>query len=206
MHQQPKRFVSVPDLQNIIGIVSQLIIRRLSSLYKPTQQRQKFFICMRHLYLIRHAEAAERLLNQTDAERTLTTKGLRDAQLLGQYLRSFAIDRIFFSNATRTTQTAHQINESLHLPTADLIKTGAMYHADVHTLFELLQSVNKRFIHVAMVGHNPTVSAFASVLCNANVPTLSPAQVVALDFHAATWQEVVLQTGTLKFIYDPGKR
>jgi hypothetical protein len=29
---------------------------------------------------------------------------------------------------------------------------------------------------------------------------------VALDFHAATWQEVVLQTGTLKFIYDPGKR
>ncbi|MFM8911304.1 MAG: phosphohistidine phosphatase SixA [Flammeovirgaceae bacterium] len=160
---------------------------------------------MRHLYLIRHAEAANRLPHQTDLDRTLTAKGLKDAQRVGLYLREHKLERIYYSNAVRTTQTAFAINDALRLSHDSLVKSTAIYHADVITLLELIQSIEEEVHFVAVVAHNPTVSALASELSIDRVPSFSPGQVVALAFEVDSWREVRPESSQLDFVYDPSK-
>jgi phosphohistidine phosphatase len=161
---------------------------------------------MRQLYLIRHAEAANRLLIQTDLERTLTAKGLLDAQRLGHYLAQHAIDQIIYSHAVRTTQTAHAINQSLQLASGRLVKSSALYHADVTTLLHVAQAIEDHVSKVAMVAHNPTISALASTLSRERVTPFSPAQVVALAFNIDSWNQLRQQSGQLRFVYVPGEK
>ncbi len=161
---------------------------------------------MRQLYLIRHAEAANRLLNQTDLERTLTAKGLLDAQRLGHYLSQHPIDKILYSHAVRTAQTALAINQSLQLPSERLVKSSVLYHADVMTLLHVAQSIENHVSKVAVVAHNPTISALASTLSLERVPTFSPTQVVALAFNIDNWNHLSQQSGQLSFVYVPGEK
>jgi phosphohistidine phosphatase len=161
---------------------------------------------MRQLYLIRHAEAANRLLNQSDLDRTLTAKGLLDAQRVGQYLSRHSIDKILYSHAVRTTQTAFAINQSLQLPSERMISSTELYHADVTTLLHIAQAIEDYVSEVAIVAHNPTISAFASSLSLETVPTFSPAQVVALEFNIDSWAQLREQSGQLRFVYVPDKK
>ncbi len=160
---------------------------------------------MRNLYLIRHAETANRLVNQTDAERSLTANGTTEAQLLGQYLSQHKIEKILFSGAVRTAQTTLAINEALQLPPERLVRCDAMYYADVATLLDIIQSIDDCCTHVALVAHNPGISALASVVCSVKVPTFSPAQVVALVFEVGAWQQIAPHAGQLRFVYRPAK-
>jgi phosphohistidine phosphatase len=156
------------------------------------------------LYLIRHAKAEDRLNHQLDIHRQLTSGGLNDAKLIGNffYTNHHPIDMLMHSHAARTTQTALAINESLRLPAERLIIEKDIYHADTPALIRIIQSTKNNFIrHLALVGHNPTITDCASALCKEHVPPFAPAQVVALTFEEDDWQKIVLHSGLLKFVY-----
>ena len=65
------------------------------------------------VYLIRHGEKASKKENVMDIE--LTTKGIRQAELVARRLADEAIERIYASDMTRAVQTAEKINELLNV-------------------------------------------------------------------------------------------
>jgi len=68
---------------------------------------------IRHLYLVRHAEAEPE--RTTDAERRLTEKGKRQAEKLGRFClqQGLAVDAIFSSPLVRAVQTAEPVAQAL---------------------------------------------------------------------------------------------
>ncbi len=69
---------------------------------------------MKTLYLLRHATAANAAPPQmSDYDRTLSAKGIREAQTVGRYMKSNKMlpDFVLSSSALRTTQTARDRHE-----------------------------------------------------------------------------------------------
>lgn len=85
------------------------------------------------LYLVRHGESMSQAgLNDTlpaelAADTPLSPKGLREAELLGEYLSSFPIDHIVSSSLRRSLNTAYEVIKRQP-------ENGAKY-AEVHKLF-----------------------------------------------------------------------
>lgn len=67
------------------------------------------------LYLIRHGESkgntgeTDGLTDELKEDAPLTEKGIRQAQLLGEYLKDLKIDALFSSGLRRALSTAHEI-------------------------------------------------------------------------------------------------
>jgi phosphohistidine phosphatase len=158
----------------------------------------------RTLYLIRHAEAADKLALQSDRDRALTKNGEWDAREVGKYFlkNKIQLDAIHHSPAVRTSQTAKCINESLQLPSQRLISVDAVYHAHSEILLALTRFFDNEYSHVALIGHNPAISAYASELTIEDVPDFSPATVVAIDFEIDGWSDIEFKKGKVKFIFN----
>jgi 8-oxo-dGTP diphosphatase len=65
------------------------------------------------LYLIRHAQAGDRLIGSSDLYRPLSPKGHRRAKQLAKMLQDRGITRILSSPATRCVQTVEPLADGL---------------------------------------------------------------------------------------------
>ena len=64
----------------------------------------------RFLYLMRHAQSADKQPGQADKERELTLKGMQDATLIGRYLHDQKkIPKIFLSSTANRAKTTTQL-------------------------------------------------------------------------------------------------
>ncbi len=67
------------------------------------------------LYLVRHGESkgntgeTDGLSEELKADAPLTEKGIKEAELLGEYLKDLKIDALFSSGLRRALRTAHEI-------------------------------------------------------------------------------------------------
>jgi phosphohistidine phosphatase len=154
----------------------------------------------RVLYLIRHAQASEGSTNQTDLQRVLTQKGEDDAKELGRFLidQNIKLDAVFCSPAIRTLTTANLLADKNHIA----IKPE-LYHANRAIMINLIQNTPNEIIHLALVGHNPTISAFANDLCKEYIDSLFPCTLVAFQFVAPSWQYIDFGNAELLFIKQP---
>lgn len=159
----------------------------------------------RTIYLIRHAEAATKEPMQTDLQRELTPTGKRDAQMAGIYLKSKSVifDLVLCSPAIRTQTTAQLITINMSDLSTDVTIEPSIYHATDNELFAILNNVPLSKKSVALVGHNPTISWFASSLTNSKIGAFSPCTIAAFQFDIEKWSDLRPQTGRLNFIHSP---
>ena len=123
-----------------------------------------------NLYLIRHAIAEEESPSGEDSQRELTDKGAKKMRLIAKGLRTLGVDfdLIVSSPYLRAVQTAEVLSEvfkkkkfvlSDHLtPTGDI---------DL-----LIAEINEKYTtsSLAVVGHEPYLSAFVSLLTAGGAP------------------------------------
>lgn len=111
------------------------------------------------LILWRHAEAEDAGPGQSDLERALTSKGLKQARRMGQWLDSQLPDscRVLVSPAVRTLQTAEALGRKYKIH-ADLAP-GAEPEDILHAAN---WPGNKET--VLLVGHQPTLGQAAALL------------------------------------------
>lgn len=114
------------------------------------------------LYLIRHADAGDsRQWEGDDAERPLTDLGRTQARALGAAFqaRGIAVGAILTSPLTRTVQTAGEFHETLgggpEPAACDLLMPDALRRRKLTKLLVGLEVES-----VALVGHNPDLSAY----------------------------------------------
>lgn len=159
----------------------------------------------RTIYLIRHAEASIKEPMQTDLQRELTLSGKRDAQMAGIYLKNNSVifDLVLCSPAIRTQATAQLITTNMSDPSTNITIEPSIYHATDDDLFTILRNLPQSIKRVALVGHNPTISWFASSLTNSKIDAFSPCTIAAFQFELENWADLRPYTGRLDFIHFP---
>jgi len=160
---------------------------------------------IRTIYLIRHAEAANKGHMQTDLQRELTPSGKRDAQMAGIYLKNNSVifDLVLCSPAIRTQATAQLITINMSDSSTNVTIEPSIYHATDDDLFTILRNLPLGKKSVALVGHNPSISWIASSLTNSKIEAFSPCTIAAFQFELANWADLRPHTGRLDFIHFP---
>ncbi len=157
----------------------------------------------RYLFLIRHAETSEKEMGETDLDRKLTSKGIHDAQNLRLLLSKVSNPPriITHSHAARTTHTAKLL--AAFDPAIQLIVEPSIYHATPKELLKIIQRMTNDYDSVAIVGHNPTISAIAQDLTNQTISGFSPATIAGFQFQVNKWADVMPGSGLLTLFKEP---
>jgi phosphohistidine phosphatase len=168
--------------------------------------------CPRRLVLLRHAKA-EPAGELDDLLRPLALVGRRQAGAVGASLRDAGVvpELVLCSSAVRTRQTwdlAHAVlgGES-RLEVSD-----ALYDAGVRSLLGMVRAVPADVRTVLVVGHEPTVSRFATTLAG---PTSDARTLARVQLGMATgsysfleidveWSQLEPDGGRLTQLVTPG--
>lgn len=121
---------------------------------------------IRKLILIRHGDAENRRLGQSDSERKLTTRGLkalREAypEMLAPLADDLADLQVWSSEAVRARQTAEVACEALGIPTDTIEYHTSLYAQDDDFFYGELSAADGV---VMAVGHIPFMEDVASDL------------------------------------------
>lgn len=123
------------------------------------------------VYFLRHANAGQKRLNLTqDDKRPLDQEGIAQCRYIGRVLASLdvRVDKIFSSSLKRATQTAYYMANELayeqKVETVAALKPGADYEK-----FRALINQHRALEAIMVVGHNPNMSRFLSLLVSEGV-------------------------------------
>lgn len=134
------------------------------------------YCCMKRIVLIRHAKSSWSDPDQEDIARPLNQRGRLSAALMAaQIVELDAVpEAVWLSPAARTVETWERMKPILGEVEAETHK--ALYMADPDTMLKILQSTSPKAKTVAIVGHQPGVSAFARKLSDGKIgPTCARA-------------------------------
>jgi phosphohistidine phosphatase len=159
----------------------------------------------RYLYLVRHAQSAEKQVNQNDFGRELTSAGVKQSLLIGGYLLQQQImpDVIMTSTAERARMTASMIADALKTDTEKIILQEDLYEASTRTFFQFLTQLEDHLHNVMCVAHNPVVTYLAEYLTGAEVGDMVPGGLAIIKFNIQSWKEVSQGNGELENYITP---
>jgi phosphohistidine phosphatase len=134
---------------------------------------------MTTVVVIRHAHAGNHSA-PSDHERPLDARGRREAAEAGRWLASVGqpLDVVLVSSAVRTRQTWELLSDEL-ADAPDATIERRLYNSDLGEMLEQLEA-HPTATAIAIVGHNPAVSALASALVDDGVE-LSPAAIAIIE-------------------------
>jgi phosphohistidine phosphatase len=141
----------------------------------------------RILYLVRHADAENALSGNRDFDRVLSAEGRRSAKIQAErFIQSQGkIDGLISSNAPRAWQTAEIFAEAANIPDNRCIKWPILYSGKVDEL--IAAAIPRSWNQVVLIGHNPTMSEMAHLLCNSYKGELPTCGVVGIAFSQSQW-------------------
>jgi phosphohistidine phosphatase len=118
------------------------------------------------VYFLRHANAGQKLVNPTqDDKRSLDKEGIEQCRYVGRFLNSIDthVDLILSSPLKRATQTASMVGNELayeqRIERTPALHPGASFESFHHLLLQM-----SGLEAVMVVGHNPNMSKFLSLL------------------------------------------
>jgi len=158
----------------------------------------------RYLYLVRHAQSAEKHIGQNDSERELTPTGVKEALLIGSYLlkQKISLDSIMTSTAERARATAGLIGDALKTDLEKIILQEELYEASPRTLLQFITTLEDTHHHVLCVAHNPAISYLAEYISKAEIGDMVPAGMAIIQFDLHGWSEVGQGNGELvQYVY-----
>jgi len=157
------------------------------------RNKTKGFRAMKHLLIMRHAEAGNSMNpNLRDFDRPLTAHGQNQCALQRQRLiaQNLYPDLILHSSARRTQQTAQLVAPQ---PTIDMQATDALYNGHGHDANDNYRHYLKiAAAHGAnsncllLIGHNPVISTLGSYLSGLSATSRDDPDLAASYFSPAT--------------------
>lgn len=159
----------------------------------------------RFLYLVRHAQSADKQLNERDRTRELTPTGVRQALTLGTYLQkqSTIVDIIMCSTAERTKATANLVADVLKLNPEKILLQEELYEASTRTFFNFVTQLADDYDRVMCVAHNPTITYLAEYFTRAEIGDMAMAGLAIIQFDVPSWKEVSQANGELVAYVHP---
>lgn len=155
---------------------------------------------MLKLIVMRHAKAVHRDLGQDDHRRSLTDRGLRQSERMGQKLKdmNWRPELIISSDATRTRETYEGfllgIGEAVPLVLCHNFYAIGTYEAIRDELFAI-----KDLQTIMVVGHNPGWSEAVEEL-SGEPCSLHTADAALLTHPAQSWADAITAPGAWKLV------
>ncbi len=123
------------------------------------------------VYFLRHASAGQHRLNPVqDEKRPLDKEGIEQCRYVGRWLNSMDthVDQILSSPLKRATQTAALVGNEIEYEQRIELTPVLQPGADYESFRQLLQKLSD-LEAVMVVGHNPAMSRFLSLLVTGGV-------------------------------------
>ncbi|EDO6912217.1 histidine phosphatase family protein [Campylobacter coli] len=155
---------------------------------------------MKKIYILRHAKAVKDEEVQ-DFDRKLNKRGKEDLEKLFYNLKTHEIkfDFILSSPSKRTAKTAKKIAEFYNFDKEKIQFIDELYLANLSKIYQILQTVDKKYNEVLLVGHNPTLmelGEFLGSLCLTSFPTSS---MLCLEFDIEDFKDLKAHSGKVIF-------
>lgn len=155
---------------------------------------------MKRLTLVRHAQADDPVPDQSDWERPLTKRGLRDAEEMARRLKTQRLkpDLVLSSPAIRARQTAELFAKHLlGADAADKLRfPDELYLADAKRLLSCIHTLGGSATHLLIVAHNPGLTEFADQLAQERcVEAMPTCAIFTAKFSLNDWNELLPATG-----------
>jgi phosphohistidine phosphatase len=162
----------------------------------------------RTLLLMRHAKS-DYPSGVIDHERPLAPRGVREARLAGEWLRSSVplIDAVLCSTATRTRETLSRTGVDAPVTFAE-----RLYDAVPPTVIDEINGVDDDVATLLVIGHEPAMSNVALALADASgssrpaaerISTKFPTSAIAVLQTDMSWRELGLGGAILVTFHVP---
>tara|TARA_Y100000768_G_C23899763_1_gene644448 strand:+ start:582 stop:1064 length:483 start_codon:yes stop_codon:yes gene_type:complete len=158
---------------------------------------------MKSLYFLRHAKSSWDNFELKDFDRPLSTRGIQDADLMGNFFRSkkIKLDLIISSPSRRTRETIEHFF-SKNSPEIDYC--NSIYHASMEQILQRLYEIPEEINNVMVVGHNPSMHDITEYLTQKflnKYPTCALSEVLT----EASWVDLVRGCGSLEAFKKPSE-
>ncbi len=119
----------------------------------------------RTLLLMRHAKSDWKQPGLADHDRPLNARGRRAAPLMAHHLsdQGIRVDVILASTAERVRETI-ELMQQVWCEEVEVLPQKSLYLASPQEIASQIQSLHDSWQNVMLVGHNPGLSAAASLL------------------------------------------
>ncbi len=161
---------------------------------------------MKKLILARHAKSSwEHAI--ADIERPLNNRGLHDAPVMADYLKSQGVnvDIIISSPALRAKTTAQFYFDKLLNSGQKLKIDDSIYDAYEQDLLKIINELDEAVNSVMLVGHNPTFTLLANILANERIVNMPTCSSVTICFDVSDWMHVKAGAGAMERFDYPKK-
>lgn len=166
---------------------------------------------MKTLLLLRHAKSSWTDSSLDDRDRPLNKRGRKAAPLMGRVILAGDLipDLILCSTALRARETLQRVlSEWSRTPEIQLREE--LYHAQPSQLLSVLARVPDQHQRVLLIGHNPGLEEFLTLL-TAQTEPLPTAALARIDLTVESWSHLTNSTpdqssprkGTLIQIWRP---
>jgi phosphohistidine phosphatase len=160
---------------------------------------------MKTVFFIRHARA-EKNADIPDAARTLDSRGKAEiAEMVDRLRGKIKPDVVVASTAIRAVETATALASGLGIAENTILKRQMLYDSPETALASIFKSLASKHNSVAIVGHNPSMSALASGFAPEFREEIPTCGIVGIAFGVSTWKEVMNAVGTVVFMDEPGE-
>ena len=161
----------------------------------------------RNLTLVRHAKSSWDDTGLQDFERPLNKRGHKNAPMMGKRLAAcgFQVDTIISSPAVRALTTASMLATEISFDPDKILRNHSMYAAGLGTLLEVVTSIDDRYRHAMLVGHNPGFTLLCNHLCGDRIDNMPTCSIARLEFDTDTWKAVARQKGRMTDFDYPRK-
>lgn len=145
---------------------------------------------MKKIFIVRHAKATWMEDIGQDQQRPLDQEGVADASKAGKLLaqENLIPELILSSTAMRAEQTARLIANGLELPEFKIVYKNALYNASAETILLVFQSIETDEETIMVVGHNPGISNFLSLLTDGSSVNMGPCDMAILELDIDSWK------------------
>lgn len=158
---------------------------------------------MKTLVLMRHAKSDWGAQYDSDFQRPLNARGLRDAPVMAAFLAQHNLlpEMVVTSPAQRARATADYVaREDMFL--GELIEDNRIYLASAAMLLDVIYDLPEANERIMLVGHNPGMEDLIASLGGGAV-RMPTAAIASLRLYADTWADVQPGDAHLKWLVKP---
>ena len=156
---------------------------------------------MKKIFFLRHAKSSWSDFSLKDFDRPLSTRGIQDAELMGNYFQTKKInlDVVISSPSKRTKETLdHFFSNSI--PKIEYDKS--LYHAHLEDILGAIKVLFENVNTIMIVGHNPSMHEVTEFLSGSFLPKYPTCGLAALNFESE-WKNVNAKSCELDFFKMP---
>ena len=149
---------------------------------------------MKNLLIMRHAKSNWDDRSLEDHDRPLNARGIKDAPTMGHLLQAEGIvpDLIVSSTARRALDTAAAVAEGAGYA-GEIIESPDLYAASASMIRGVVQGTDDTCERLLIVGHNPGIARFVSLLVGEST-TMKTSAVVCVTIPVDQWADLDAQT------------